>query len=67
MRTRTSRYSASRLLRVVVAIGHPHDATIDALARWIAALPQKGLVLVPVSAIVRERSEDAMGTTSPSP
>jgi len=50
-----------------IAIGHPHDATIDALARWIAALPQKGLVLVPVSAIVRERSEEAMGTMSPAP
>jgi uncharacterized protein len=50
-----------------IAIGHPHDATIEALAHWIAALPQKGLVLVPVSAIVRERSEEAMGTTSPAP
>jgi polysaccharide deacetylase 2 family uncharacterized protein YibQ len=39
----------------VVAIGHPHDATLAALAAWIAAAPRKGLVLVPVSAIVRER------------
>jgi uncharacterized protein len=46
-----------------IAIGHPHDATLDALNRWIATLPQKGLVLVPVSAIVRERSEEATGTS----
>jgi polysaccharide deacetylase 2 family uncharacterized protein YibQ len=47
-----------------IAIGHPHDATIEALGKWIAALPQKGIVLVPVSAIVRERSEEAVtGTT----
>jgi polysaccharide deacetylase 2 family uncharacterized protein YibQ len=42
-----------------IAIGHPHDATIEALSEWIAALPQKGIVLVPVSAIVRARSEEA--------
>jgi polysaccharide deacetylase 2 family uncharacterized protein YibQ len=50
-----------------IAIGHPHDATIDALARWIATLPRKGLVLVPVSDIVRERSEETTGNTSPAP
>ena len=37
-----------------VAIGHPHDATIAELARWIGELPKKGFVLVPLSAIVRE-------------
>lgn len=37
-----------------IAIGHPHDATLDALAPWLASLPRKGFVLVPVSAIVRE-------------
>ena len=36
-----------------VAIGHPHPATIAALARWLPGLAQRGFVLVPVSAIVR--------------
>ena len=37
-----------------IAIGHPHDATIDELAAWLAQLPKKGFVLVPLSTIVRE-------------
>lgn len=36
-----------------IAIGHPHDATIEALSQWLPALDAKGIVLVPVSAIVR--------------
>ena len=36
-----------------VAIGHPHDATLDQLSAWLATLPAKGFVLVPVSAIVK--------------
>ena len=38
-----------------VAIGHPHDATIAALASWIAGLPQKGIVLVPLTEVVKAR------------
>jgi len=38
-----------------IAIGHPHDATLDELQAWIRGLAQKGFELVPVSAIVRER------------
>jgi polysaccharide deacetylase 2 family uncharacterized protein YibQ len=38
-----------------VAIGHPHDATLDALNAWIATLPQKGIVLVPLTDIVKAR------------
>ncbi|HVM80693.1 MAG TPA: divergent polysaccharide deacetylase family protein [Stellaceae bacterium] len=38
-----------------IAIGHPHDQTLEVLQRWLRELPEKGLVLVPVSAIVRER------------
>jgi len=37
-----------------VAIGHPHDATIEALARWIPEARAKGFVLVPISTIVRD-------------
>ena len=39
-----------------VAIGHPHDATLAALAAWIPTLAGKGLVLVPLTEIVKLRS-----------
>jgi len=35
-----------------VAIGHPHDATIEALAAWLPGLAARGFALVPISAIV---------------
>ena len=38
-----------------IAIGHPHDGTLAELTLWLDTLPSKGLVLVPVSAIVKER------------
>jgi polysaccharide deacetylase 2 family uncharacterized protein YibQ len=38
-----------------IAIGHARDATIEQLDLWLASLPGKGLALVPVSTIVRER------------
>jgi hypothetical protein len=38
-----------------IAIGHPRDATIAALAAWLPTLNQKGLALVPVTAVVRAR------------
>jgi len=41
-----------------IAIGHPHDVTVEALQRWLKDLPARGFVLVPVSAIVKERSGD---------
>ena len=36
-----------------VAIGHPHDATIEALSSWLPALESKGFVLVPITTIVK--------------
>lgn len=36
-----------------VAIGHPHDATLNALETWLAAAKARGIELVPISAIVR--------------
>jgi len=39
----------------VIAIGHPHDNTLSALAQWLPSLKEKGLVLVPLTAIVRQR------------
>jgi polysaccharide deacetylase 2 family uncharacterized protein YibQ len=41
-----------------VAIGHPHDATLDALAAWIPTMNSRGLQLVPVSAIARHLRRD---------
>lgn len=38
-----------------VAIGHPHDATINALIAWIANLPAKNIELVPLTDIVKAR------------
>jgi polysaccharide deacetylase 2 family uncharacterized protein YibQ len=38
-----------------IAIGHPHDGTLAELTLWLDTLAGKGLVLVPVSAIVKER------------
>jgi polysaccharide deacetylase 2 family uncharacterized protein YibQ len=42
----------------VIAIGHPHDTTIAALKNWLPLLEDKGLALVPVSAVVRHRMAD---------
>jgi len=38
-----------------IAIGHPHDGTLAELTIWLDTLAGKGLALVPVSAIVKER------------
>ena len=38
-----------------VAIGHPHGATIEALANWLPHLEKAGFVLVPVSMIIKHR------------
>lgn len=39
-----------------IAIGHPHDNTLTALAQWLPGLREKGFVLVPLTAIVRQRN-----------
>jgi uncharacterized protein len=39
-----------------IAIGHAHDTTLAALRAWLPSLAGKGLVLVPLSAVVRNRS-----------
>jgi polysaccharide deacetylase 2 family uncharacterized protein YibQ len=41
---------------IAVAIGHPHETTLDALARWLPLVREKGFVLVPVSTIVAWRA-----------
>ncbi len=48
-----------------IAIGHPKDATLAALAGWIAGARQAGLVPVPVSAVVRHRLSIGQVTAEP--
>jgi polysaccharide deacetylase 2 family uncharacterized protein YibQ len=38
-----------------IAIGHPHDVTIQALAEWLPGLSGKGFSLGPISAAIRRR------------
>ncbi len=45
-----------------IAIGHPHDGTIAALAQWLPTLSERGFALVPISRIV-ERNVVAVGQT----
>jgi uncharacterized protein len=42
-----------------IAIGHAHDTTLAALRAWLPNLAGKGLVLVPVSAVVRYQMAEA--------
>ena len=37
-----------------IAIGHPHRITLSVLAEWVMTLESRGLVLVPLSAVVAE-------------
>jgi polysaccharide deacetylase 2 family uncharacterized protein YibQ len=39
-----------------VAMGHPHDVTIEALKRWLPSLDARGIALMPISAIVARQS-----------
>jgi hypothetical protein len=38
-----------------VAIGHPHDETLDVLAKWLPLAEERGFSLVPISEIVQQR------------
>ncbi len=46
-----------------IAIGHPHDATREALLRWLPELEARGVALAPVTEILRRRTSQ---THSPS-
>lgn len=39
-----------------VAIGHPHQVTVEALRRWLPTLDARGLALTPISAIAARRA-----------
>lgn len=40
-----------------VAIGHPRDATIAALSKWLLTLEEKGIAVAPVTEVLRRKSE----------
>jgi polysaccharide deacetylase 2 family uncharacterized protein YibQ len=40
----------------VVAIGHPHETTLQALGEWLPGLQAKGMALAPATAVLRKRN-----------
>lgn len=50
----------ARAKGAAVAIGHPRDGTIEALAKWIPDARARGFVFVPVSQIVRDNVRAAV-------
>jgi hypothetical protein len=46
----------------VIAIGHPHQKTLDALHAWIPTLAEKNIYLVPITEMVRLEREKAHAT-----
>jgi polysaccharide deacetylase 2 family uncharacterized protein YibQ len=40
----------------VVAIGHPHESTLQALGEWLPRAAERGITLAPASAILRKRN-----------
>ncbi len=40
-----------------IAIGHPHDSTYEALKAWLPTLAARGVTLVPVTEVLRRRTE----------
>ena len=43
----------ARQTGTAIAIGHPHDVTLEAVSAWLPGLAAKGFVLAPLSAAVR--------------
>lgn len=41
----------------VIAIGHPHTTTLNALEKWMAGAKEKGFSLVPVSTVLLRRQQ----------
>lgn len=49
----------ARRRRQAIAIGHPNDATLAALASWLPLAAERGIQVVPVTTIVRRGLERA--------
>lgn len=45
--------AAAKRNGAAIAIGHPHDTTIEALAEWLPTIAGKGFDLVPVTHVIR--------------
>ena len=44
-----------------IGIGHPHDSTIAALKQWLPGLAARGIVLVPITDVLKRRTARAPG------
>ncbi|HEX4532808.1 MAG TPA: divergent polysaccharide deacetylase family protein [Rhizomicrobium sp.] len=49
---------------VVIAIGHPHDATLAVLKAWCADVRKRGFELIPVSRAIRLKTEQEILVSS---
>lgn len=49
--------SVAKRTGVAIAIGHPRDKTLEALAEWLPTLQERGFQLVPISAVVKIKSD----------
>ncbi|MBS0470398.1 MAG: divergent polysaccharide deacetylase family protein [Proteobacteria bacterium] len=47
----------ARTQGIAIAIGHPHDVTLQALAAWTARAPSRGFTLVTLSEALRLKAE----------
>jgi polysaccharide deacetylase 2 family uncharacterized protein YibQ len=56
LRELTHAEAIARRQGYAVAMGHPHDVTIQALKSWLPGLDARGIALVPISAIVARQS-----------
>ncbi|MBT4116638.1 MAG: divergent polysaccharide deacetylase family protein [Rhodospirillaceae bacterium] len=48
----------ARRTGAAIAIGHPKDATLDALSAWLPAAVARGVQLVPISALVSGKTSE---------
>lgn len=51
--------ATARSRGTAVAIGHPHETTINMLKEWLPSLNEAGIQLVPATEILKRRSEKA--------
>lgn len=49
--------SRARASGIAIAIGHPHDVTLAALAAWTARAGARGFTLIPLSEAIRLKTE----------
>lgn len=57
--------AVARRRGTAIGIGHPHEATLNALEPWLAALAGRGIVLAPLSAIVTRRGTTQVSGAPP--